>query len=70
MNDVKFYIQELAGEECACGRSKKSRYSFCFTCYQLLPSDMQKDLWFYIGDGYEEAYDTAITWLKEDGRIE
>ena len=70
MSDVKFYIQELRSEECACGRSKRSRYSFCYTCYQLLPDDMQRDLWNYMGDGYEEAYDAAVAWLKEDGRIE
>ena len=70
MNDTKFYIQELRGEECACGRSKKSRFAFCYTCYKLLPADMAKDLWNYMGDGYEEAYDAAISWLKEDGRID
>lgn len=68
--DVKFYIQELRSEECACGRTKRPRYSFCYTCYQLLPDDMRKDLWSYMGDGYEEAYDSAVAWLTEEGRIE
>lgn len=70
MSDIKFYLQELNSEECACGATKKAKYSFCYTCYQLLPDDMKRELWNRLGDGYEEAYDEAILWLKEEGRID
>jgi hypothetical protein len=70
MSDIKFYLQELNSEECACGAWKKPKFSLCFACYHALPKDMQTDLWSRLGDGYEEAYDAAITWLKEEGRIE
>ena len=68
-SDFKFYLSELNGEECVCGSWKKSRMSFCYICYRKLPPDMQKDLWQHMGQGYEEAYDEAVRWLKEDGRI-
>ena len=70
MTDFEFYHNELHGEECVCGAWKKSMFSLCFACYHTLPPDMQKELWKRIGDGYEEAYDAAITWLKEEGKIE
>jgi hypothetical protein len=70
MSDFKFYHDELHGEECACGSWKKSMFSFCYTCYRALPEDMQRDLWQRIGDGYEEAYDKTISYLKEEGKIE
>lgn len=69
-DETKFYIQELRGEECACGAWKKSGFAFCFACYHALPFDIRDELWNRMGDGYEEAYDIAIKWLKEDGRIE
>jgi hypothetical protein len=70
MSDIKFYLQELNSEECACGAWKKPKLSFCFACYHALPKDMQRDLYSRLGDGYENAYDEAISWLKEEGRIE
>jgi hypothetical protein len=70
MSDFKFYLQELNSEECACGAWKKKRLSFCYTCYRALSKDMQKDLYQRMGEGYEEAYDDAIRWLREEGRLE
>jgi len=61
--DTKWYLTELRGEECFCGRKKKSGYSFCFRCYKSLPRHMQQDLYCVVGDGYEEAYDAAVEWL-------
>ena len=58
-----FYFEELMSDGCACGRPKKSKYSFCYGCYMSLPGDMRRDLYQKIGDGYEEAYEAAIKWL-------
>lgn len=60
MKQADFYVKELMSDECACGRSKKPRYSFCFSCYKSLPEHMQYDLWQDIGSGYEESYESAI----------
>jgi hypothetical protein len=70
MTDFKFYHDELNGEECACGAWKRSMFAFCYTCHRSLPEDMKRELWKRIGDGYEEAYNEAISWLKEEGRTE
>ena len=69
MSDFKFYLQELNGEECACGAWKRKRYSFCYACYHALPKDIKDDLWQRMSEGYEEAYDDAVSWLKDDGRL-
>ena len=65
MSDFKFYIQELNSEECRCSAWKKRGMSFCYVCYHKLPDDMQKDLYQRMGQGYEEAYDSACRWLEE-----
>ena len=63
-SDIKFYLDELQSEECACGEPKKRGKSFCYRCYTSLPGTMQRDLWLKIRNGYEEAYDNALTWLE------
>ena len=63
--DTKWYLKEFKSNECACGRSKKPRFSFCYQCYIELPDDMQKALYRKFMNGYEEAYDDAFGWLKE-----
>jgi hypothetical protein len=61
----EFYLRELRGEECQCGKAKKSGHSFCWECYKSLPNDMQRALYRRYGYGYEEAYDAAVKWLTE-----
>ncbi len=63
MSDRRFYLDELASDECFCGRGKQSGRSFCYGCYKSLPPEMQKALWQRMGDGYEGAYDEAVAWL-------
>ena len=65
MKDIKFYIDELLSKECRCGRTKKKHYSFCYHCYKSLPFGMQRDLYFHVGDGYEEAYEAAVRYLSD-----
>jgi len=62
---VGFYADALTSTECQCGKSKKPRYSLCYTCYKSLPKDMQRALWQKMGQGYEQAYDAAVNWLEE-----
>ncbi len=62
--DIDFYFEELMGDECACGRPKRSKYSFCYQCYMSLPGDMRRDLYQSIGEGYEAAYEAAFKWLE------
>lgn len=61
--DQHFYLKELAGRECQCGKAKKPRMSFCYLCYKTLPGHMQKELYQRVGNGYEEAYDEALQHL-------
>jgi len=62
--ELKFYLDELTSDECACGQPKKAGHSFCYRCYMRLPGDMRRDLWKRIGDGYEAAYEAAVKWLE------
>lgn len=64
--DLEFYLKELAGEECACGNQKSSGHSVCMRCYFALPGDMRKALYSRIGNGYEEAYEEAHSWLTQN----
>jgi hypothetical protein len=59
-----FLVDELYSSECQCGRWKNSGKSFCHLCYKTLPWDMQRDLYRRVGDGYEEAYKTAVRFLN------
>ena len=59
------YFNEIRGVECQCGNFKRSKQTFCRSCYSKLPINMQNDLFKTIGDGYEEAYDQAVTFLKK-----
>ena len=62
--DRKFYLKELAGEECQCGREKNRGRSFCYACYKKLPDEIQKALYRKVGAGYEEAREMAARFLE------
>jgi len=64
LEDAQFLLKELKGNECGCGKTKKSGNSFCYSCYKNLPDDMQKALYKRFGQGYGEAYEDAVGWLK------
>lgn len=58
------YIDALMSNECACGKTKQPKKSFCYRCYKALPRDMQRDLYRRIGNGYEEAFEEAVKYLE------
>ena len=43
-NDRLFYLKNLAGEECLCGKEKLKNNSFCYRCYKAMPVNMQRAL--------------------------
>lgn len=59
-------LEELQGTTCRCGRDKKTKMTFCGRCYHQLPRRIQRSLYKRVGEGYEEAYSTAVEYL--DGR--
>ena len=63
-NPQRFYYKELRSNECFCGKTKKRGYSFCIGCYRDLPGELQGALYKRIDDGYEQAYEEAVTWLS------
>jgi len=65
--DRTFYFSELKSDGCMCGRPKQSGRSFCYGCYKKLPPEVQKALYRKIGNGYEQAYDDAHTYLTREG---
>ena len=63
--DRSFYLKELASEECQCGREKNRGRTFCFVCWKRLPRDIQSELYRRIGQGYEEARESAAKYLGD-----
>jgi len=61
--DRAFYVQELRGNECACGQIKSPGHSFCHRCYFQLPLEMKQSLYSKMGQGYEEVYEAAVKYL-------
>jgi len=59
------YLSALYSNECVCGNTKKTKKSFCYSCYKKLPRDLQTDLYSRMGAGYEQAYDAAVKYLDE-----
>lgn len=61
--------RELRERVCAgCGGKKLPGRSFCGACYHQLPHDLQRHLYYRLGDGYEEAYDEAREFLLAEKR--
>lgn len=65
-NDIKFYIDVLKSDACACERSKKVKAAFCYACFKRLPAHMQSALYHKINAGFEQAYDAAYRYLYMD----
>lgn len=63
-------IHELNGKQCRCNRPKQKRKTFCAGCYYTLPDEKRKALYNRIGEGYEEAYQDAVDYLTDKGRID
>lgn len=63
-SDNRFYVDELAGQRCWCGKGKKRGRSFCWACWSRLPLNLRKDLFLPMGEGYEAAYDAALARLS------
>jgi len=63
-SNKEWYYKERMSEECACGKTKRAGYAFCWYCYQDLPPNLQARLYDRIGRGYEEAYDEAFKELE------
>jgi len=65
-NDRLFYLKNLAGEECLCGKEKLKNNSFCYRCYKAMPVNMQRALYQRMGYGYEGAFEAAHKYLTEN----
>lgn len=61
--DTRELVRELAGNRCQCGLTKNKGQTFCRHCYFKLPRDICLTLYRRIGEGYEEAYQAAISRL-------
>ena len=59
-------VRELSGTKCRCGRPKQTNKTFCGQCYYKLPEKMRMALYRRLGHGYEEAYDDAVEYLKDE----
>ncbi len=69
MNDIKFYVENLMSDECACGAGKDSGKSFCHICFSYLPKYLRQDLYQSLRRGYEQAYDASVAELQQAGML-
>lgn len=57
-------IASLRGTRCpACEKRKYMGKSFCFSCWNRLPSALRQPLYRKFGEGYEEAHAAAMAAL-------
>lgn len=56
-------VRELSGISCRCGKKKIAKQTFCYACYTKLPAHMRLALYRRIGEGYEDAYQSAVGML-------
>lgn len=68
--DTRKYIDSLRSTVCACGEPKTARQAFCKKCWRALPLPAQAALYDRLGQGYEAAYDSAVSMLEGMGRIQ
>ena len=59
-------VKELGGATCQCGKLKTSRQTFCRRCYFQLSGVIRARLYELVGQGYEEAYASAMEILKPE----
>jgi hypothetical protein len=57
-------IRELMGVKCRCGEPKQRGFTFCRICYLSLPQGFRNELQKKLGEGYEQAYETACRMLE------
>jgi len=65
-DDHIFYAGILVGDECVCGGSKSEGKAFCYTCWKELPNELQLGLYKQLDGGFEEGYEQAEKWLREN----
>lgn len=59
-------LRGLGSTTCeGCKGAKKAKMSHCRPCYYALPPKMRQTLYKRFGDGYEEAYEASLRYLKE-----
>jgi hypothetical protein len=63
--DKLWYIREFRSNECTCGNTKRPGSAFCSTCFMKLPCTYRMATYQRMGEGYEEAYENAVQWLRE-----
>jgi hypothetical protein len=48
-----------------CGKTKRRWMSHCRSCYYRLPPKMRSALYRPYGEGYEEAFEDSLRYLKD-----
>jgi hypothetical protein len=63
---ASYYGRILILPECACGKPKKRGMAFCYNCFIELPKLEKSLLYKRVGQGFEQAYESAIRYLERD----
>lgn len=59
-------LKDFTGIECIiCGGQKRKNQSFCPRCFIALPPKKRAALYLAFGDGYEDAFEEAVKFLRE-----
>lgn len=57
-------FDELMSTTCQCGALKRTKFTFCPKCYFFLPRRLRFNLYQPLGNGYEDAYQEAVAYLR------
>lgn len=58
-------FEEFRSLKCLCGARKCASRAFCTDCYFSLPVEIRSELWRSFGEEYEQAYQSARSFLLE-----
>jgi hypothetical protein len=62
----KVIVQSFRGVVCpVCIGRKRPRNALCFACFCTLPAEMKQALDRRFGEGFEEAREEAVQWLRD-----
>lgn len=63
MSNQRRLRDEFNGNKCRCGSEKRAYVTFCGKCFYALPHNIRIMLRRKLGEGYEEAYESAVQFL-------
>jgi hypothetical protein len=59
-------LHNLDSTVCGCGTAKAATHGFCGFCHAALPADLKTQLFYNIGEAYQQWWAIAKKWLVDN----